>query len=228
MSKITTLKLGFSNAFLLEDKKLILVDTGINVSQEKFRQVFSDLNINPKWIDLIVISHGHTDHFAHVKYLKELTGAPLLCHKNAVAALQTGKNPEIIARNQLGRDVLRRLRFVELPSYQPVEPDILIEKEFDLNSYGVAGRIIPTPGHSDCSLSLVLDTGEALIGDLVISSPFTGKPCLAYFATDEKALFASINKLLNEVHTFYSAHGGPFTREEVLSALARTQKQKKQ
>jgi glyoxylase-like metal-dependent hydrolase (beta-lactamase superfamily II) len=31
---------------------------------------------------------------------------------------------------------------------------------------GIAGEIVPTPGHSDDSVSLVLDSGDAFTGDL--------------------------------------------------------------
>ncbi|MBL8987306.1 MAG: MBL fold metallo-hydrolase [Gemmatimonadetes bacterium] len=37
-----------------------------------------------------------------------------------------------------------------------------------LAGLGFAGQIVPTPGHSDDSVSLVLDTGEAFTGDLTL------------------------------------------------------------
>lgn len=219
MSKITTFTLGISNVFLIKDKGMILVDTGTNVSREKYMELFSNLGINPQAIDLIVISHGHSDHFAHVHELKELTGAPVLCHKNAVHALQTGKNPRVIPRNELGKSVLEMIKGNEPIVYKPVDPDLIVESIFDLNQYGVAGKIIHTPGHSDCSITVILDSGEAIVGDMLLSSPFTGEPCVAYFANDEKALFENIQVLLENAHTFYSGHGGPFTKEEILKLV---------
>ena len=50
--------------------------------------------------------------------------------------------------------------------------------------------------------SLVLESGEALVGDLIISSPFTGRPCLAYFTDDEEALLASAEKLSKLANVF--------------------------
>lgn len=226
MSKITTLKLGFSNAFLVQEEGLILVDTGINVSEDKYLKIFADLQLDPRTISLLLITHGHNDHFAHAKWLKELIGAPILCHKKALQALRTGQNPEIRARNQLGRNALRRIRLAQPKNYQPVEPDVLVDREYDLTPYGIKGQVIPTPGHSECSLSLVLESGEALVGDLIISSPFTGRPCLAYFTDDEEALLASAEKLSKLANVFYSAHGGPFTREQVLNILQREHEKK--
>lgn len=200
---------------------MVLVDTGINVPQTKYLQLLAGLGIEPQRIALIVITHGHTDHFAQAKWLKELTGARLLCHKKALPALKTGKNPPLLARNRLGRDALRRIRLAQPGNYEPVEPDILIEEEYSLTSFGLRGKIIPTPGHTPCSLSLVLESGQALVGDLFVASPFTGKPCLAYFADDEEALLKSAESLSRIAEVFYSAHGGPFSREDVLRVLQR-------
>ncbi len=215
MSKINSFTFGISNVFLIRDKGMILIDTGTNASRETYMKLFSDMEINPQEIDLIVISHGHSDHFAHVYELKELTGAPVLCHKNAVHALRTGKNPKVIARNELGKSILAIIKGNEPFVYKPVEPDLVVESIFDLNQYGVAGKIIHTPGHSECSITVILDSGEAIVGDILVASPFTGEPCIAYFANDEQALFESIQMLLENAHTFYSGHGGPFTKEEI-------------
>jgi glyoxylase-like metal-dependent hydrolase (beta-lactamase superfamily II) len=48
----------------------------------------------------------------------------------------------------------------------------MVQMEFSdsrnwLNSIGIKGEILHTNGHDEQSISLILDTGEALIGDLV-------------------------------------------------------------
>ena len=43
----------------------------------------------------------------------------------------------------------------------------MVDDEFDLNDFGVSGKVIHTPGHSPRSISILLDTGEALVGDLI-------------------------------------------------------------
>jgi hydroxyacylglutathione hydrolase len=219
MSKVITLKLGFANAFLIRDKGTILVDTGIYVSKDKYIQLFRELAIDSKEINLIIISHGHADHFAHAYELKKMTGAPILCHKNAIYALQTAQNAAIIPRNILGERVLKMIK-TNLPmAAKSVQPDLIMADAFDLNQYGVAGKVIYTPGHTDCSISIILDSGEAVVGDIVVPSPFTGEPCLAYFAYNEKLLLESVKTLLCRAQLFYGGHGGPFTREEILKII---------
>lgn len=220
MVEIHTLTLGFANALLVRAQGTVLVDTGIRVSQNKYRAVFAELGIRMEDVQLIVITHGHADHFGHAADLKQWTGAPVMCHRLAVSALAGGEQAPVVPRNALGEKALKLLR-PNLPLLaRPVQPDIIMEEPaFDLRPYGILGKVIPTPGHTDCSLSLVLDSGEAIVGDILVPSPFDGEPCLAYFATDEQALLASVRKLLQHAHTFYGGHGGPFTKDEVLKLL---------
>ncbi len=219
MSKITPLSLGFSNAILVQETGTILVDTGAPGAIEKYRTLFAKQNLSPSDVQLIVITHGHTDHFALAHELRKLTGAPVLCHTQALTALRTGKNPPVHPRNELGESVLKMISGKEPEVLYPVEPDILIDAEYDLSFYGIAGKIIPTPGHSSCSLSVLLESGVAIVGDMIVSSPFTGKATVAYFADNPADLCSSIQLLLPNAHTFYSGHGGPFTRIQVEEAL---------
>ena len=71
MSKVITLKLGLANSFLIKQNGMILVDTGINVGTGTFIKLFAENGIDPKEISLIIITHGHTDHFAHISELKK-------------------------------------------------------------------------------------------------------------------------------------------------------------
>ena len=215
MSEIITLPLGFANAFIIRGTGTIMVDTGIHVRKEKYLQLFAAHGIEPREIQLLIITHGHADHFAQANVIKEITGAPLLCHKKAARFLRQGENAAVVPCNELGRKALQALgRKLPLPA-KPVNPDIIMDDDFDLQPYGIAGRIIATPGHTDCSLSVILDDGQAIVGDTLVPDFFTGQPSLAYFATDEDALTASVTRLLMLTHTFYSSHGGPYSREVV-------------
>lgn len=214
MSKVITLKLGFSDAFLVKEQGTIIVDTGINVRREKYLELFRLFNIEPKEVGLIIISHGHADHYGNVHLLKEITGAPVLCHRNAVGAVQAGRDAKVVPRNKLGEDVFKLIKNHLPKAFNFIAPDIIMDDFFDLTPFGVNGKIIHTPGHSDCSVSVILNSGEAIVGDIMVQSFFTAEPCLAYFATNEDALFSSFRRLLLEANTFYGGHGGPFTKDE--------------
>ncbi len=48
------------------------------------------------------------------------------------------------------------------------------QEEYDLNQWGVAGKVIHTPGHTPGSLSVVLENGNAIIMDMVASGILMG------------------------------------------------------
>lgn len=69
-----------------------------------------------------------------------------------------------------------------------------------LERIGIAGEILPTPGHSPDSVSLLLDDGSAFTGDLGPA-----------FTDDEADPVASGWRLLSErgMRRIYPAHGPP-------------------
>ena len=75
---------------------------------------------------------------------------------------------------------------------------------------GIAGEIVPTPGHSDDSVSLVLDSGEAFTGDLT-------HPQMA--GEDELEMVKASWRGLRDLGavTVYPGHGGV---RSIFSALA--------
>ena len=218
---IHTLNTGITRLYLLKGSLgYILVDTGLHMSKERFEELFLECGVKASEISLIIVTHAHPDHYSGMKAIRELTEAPILAHKKALHTLVTGEIIDVHPRNECGRRFKSSINRDKLPPHYPYRPEILIDAEFDLSSFGIAGRLIPTPGHSDCCLSLLLDSGEAFINDIFTTSPYTGKVDVAIIVSDELALFESVKFLLKKAHIFYGAHGGPYTREVILNMLA--------
>jgi glyoxylase-like metal-dependent hydrolase (beta-lactamase superfamily II) len=100
--------------------------------------------------------------------------------------------------------------FLRVPT---LVPDILVGDEgLDLAPYGVDGRVVHTPGHSPGSLSVVLPSGEAFVGDLAMNgAPMCLHPRFGVFAQDPDIVLASWRSLVAMgVRTVYPAHGRPF------------------
>lgn len=172
-----------------------------------------------KWSDvsLIVITHGHHDHFGSAAYLKERIGAPLAVHVADREYLNTGVNPPLHPIGLKGAVACAVTRMVKSPAVRKLEADILIEGEMDLLNYGISGRIIPTPGHTRGSISVFLDGGCAIVGDLIMGGIFRRKsPGLPYFGYNRKGILGSIKKVLDlNPKIIYAGHGGPFTIDSV-------------
>lgn len=215
MSGVTQVSFGMVNAFLIRGQGAVWVDTGVLPAGECYRDVFARLSVSPDIVDLIILTHAHTDHFAHINELKALTGAPVACQRSALPWLRSGTNAPVVPCNALGRNVWSHIQG-NVPAVDGVvEPDVLVDQAMNLNPYGISGQVVSTPGHTACSLSVLLEDGAAIIGDMLVASPLNGKACMAYFAVDETALFSSVRSLLPGSRLFYSGHGGPFTRAEI-------------
>jgi glyoxylase-like metal-dependent hydrolase (beta-lactamase superfamily II) len=101
-------------------------------------------------------------------------------------------------------------------SVEPAEADILLgDDDFDLGAYGIPGRVLHTPGHTLGSVTVLLESGEAFVGDLAMSARIMRmKPGPPIFAEDIKMVMQSWKKLRESgVRKIYPAHGRPFPIE---------------
>ncbi len=213
------LGLGFVKAFLVRGaEKHVLVDSGTAGNSMKIVAQLECGGVNPLDIWLIVVTHAHADHTGSLADVVQATGAKVAVHRLEAEHVRTGMPPPA-AESRLSRIMFR-------PSTKPravcVEPDILVDDELDLRPYGVAGKAIWTPGHTRGSVSVFLESGEAIVGDLVLPRYMAfGPPAIAFWAASREDSIASIRKVLDlRPSIILTSHGGPY-RPEVLAKLVR-------
>lgn len=229
MTKLISYPGGMSNGyFLIGSKGAAAVDTGCVESEDFFLDQCARAGLRPEDIKLIVITHGHVDHFFNLPAMKKLTGAPVLCHREAARFIEQGLPPEedLVARTPTGAAILKKQAEEGPPcDHIPSAPvDITIDGDYDLHGYGIDGRLLCTPGHSRGCLSVVLDDGNAIVGDLFAAVAGTsegGTPYFKYKGAHFSEALDSLNRLLAAgVTLFWSGHGGPFPRELVEQCVA--------
>jgi hydroxyacylglutathione hydrolase len=210
--KIVPIFLKYSNAHLIKNGASALVDTGYTGNAEKILEAIKEEG-KPKEVSLIIITHGHLDHIGSLAELRKTLGARIVAHRKAIEALRTGKSISQKKASILGRLAGSR----GSRGWEPVEPEIIVDGEMDLKDFGINGSIIPTPGHTDGSISILLESGEALVGDLVVGGMINHKkPSHSLFAEDKEQVTKSVMLLLERgAKVFYGSHGGPFTAEDV-------------
>jgi hydroxyacylglutathione hydrolase len=222
---VTQINLGQANVFLIQGQAgCVLVDTGNPDSTDVILEKLKEHGVAPDDVRLILITHGHTDHFGSAAVLRERTGAPVAVHTLDADAVRQGINqPDSFQPTGRLLTVLRRIpavqRLLDSNRAPPCEPDVVFEgEETRLDEYGVAGRVIHTPGHTHGSVSVLLDSGEAIIGDAVMGKMMglIRKPGHPFIAWDLAQNRDSVRRLLaHSPHTVYVGHGGPFAAEDV-------------
>ncbi|MEQ8189919.1 MAG: MBL fold metallo-hydrolase [Candidatus Eremiobacterota bacterium] len=209
---------GMLNSFCIKGEKAVLIDAGTPGDGEKILEYLPVYGLKPQDISLILITHCHFDHFGGLSVLKEKTGAPVAVHKSGAELLKEGKNNLIIPCSTTGTVLKYMMKAFPPKMVSGVTADILIDEELALKDFGIKGKIISTPGHTPDSVSVILDSGEAIVGDLVMAFLNKKVPSYPMFASDMTEVKKSI-KIFKNVSKVYAAHGGPFTREAMLRSF---------
>jgi len=215
--RVIPVRSSFVNSFIIQGQKAILVDTGTPGYEKRILHRMEEKGVKKSDISLIIITHGHYDHFGSAFILRENIGAPVAIHRADVESLKTGINPPLISIGIKGRIMAGLTKLMKPPRVKGFDADILIEDEMDLSPYGVNGKIINTPGHTEGSVSVFMDGGCMLVGDLICGGLLRAKaPGYPYFGYDRSIICQSVKKVLDyNPKIIYAGHGGPFTVEDV-------------
>lgn len=153
---IIELKYGNTNTYLIKGKeKYILFDTDWAGTFERFCQAIKSIGIQIQDIEYLFLSHFHPDHMGIAGQLAEL-GIKIVVvdiQKNFVHF-----SDEIFVKE-------KNKSFIPIDDAKVILISIDESRSF-FEKLGIQGEIIETPGHSDDSVSIWLDDGMLLVGDL--------------------------------------------------------------
>ncbi|SHG75641.1 Glyoxylase, beta-lactamase superfamily II [Thermosyntropha lipolytica DSM 11003] len=215
---LNIITLGITNTYIIKGKNgYVMVDAGELGRVKSFVKQARNLAIDPKKINLIIITHAHFDHIGSLADIKEICGCPVLIHPHEADILARGEVVIPPGTNPAGRMISGIGKgFKFLFRFKPVSAELRCEGEFDLRPYGVEGKVIPTPGHTPGSLSVVLDDGRAMVGDLAMNFPLTWTN-YPIFAELPDEVYKSWQKIRGEgVETVYPAHGPCFAADNLI------------
>ena len=74
----------------------------------------------PSAIRLILLTHGHVDHFGGAQALRAATSAPVAVHRADAEFLRTGRNPELASTGMEGRIFRPFLPWVAPPPHNHI------------------------------------------------------------------------------------------------------------
>jgi len=217
---------GYANAFLLiNGRHSVLIDTGIKGHAFFLLSKMEKYGVVPSDLALIIQTHTHFDHAGNTAELKKLTGAKVVVHEteagyltNGYTPIPNGTNPYTKFIASLGRKV-----YPGIAAYEAVKPDIVISEKYSLDEWGVDGYILHTPGHTEGSLSVVLENRLVIAGDCFF--PVFPKSVFTPFCNDVPMLMESWKKILDlDIEEIYAGHGPRFSRERGLECYKKRMK----
>lgn len=155
-SSITIVNVGYrsTNYWVVSaGTSRLLVDLGWPGTMGRLRATLKRMGVPLNELRYALATHYHIDHAGLGQELK-LAGVPLLVldvQVQAMALMKTWIRPQD--------------QYVEIT----MDGNVVIssaESRAVLERIGIPGEILPTPGHSDDSVSLLLDDGSVFTGDL--------------------------------------------------------------
>lgn len=214
-NKIIQVLWGRSNAYLIFiDNNIILVDTGKTSAYNTLKKNIESLDITIADVSAIILTHTHFDHCQSTKTIKQKSDCQIIVSGSAANSIKNGytKLPagtiyvtRLIAK--LGC-LMGKRKF----GYEPFEPDIFINGDYDLTVANGKIKIIETPGHSADSISILVDNEIAIVGD-VMFGVFKNSVVPPY-SDDILRMIESWGKLLNtDCRIFIPGHGKEISRD---------------
>ena len=154
---ITPLRCGHTICYLVTGSSgSLLVDTGFAGSLGELGSQLKMHGLDLRCTGYLLVTHFHPDHMGIAQDLIDL-GVTLL--------LPSCQAPFVHQPDRMyAHDHNRAFRPIREDTACRLEPDD--SREFLSIRCGIDGQVVQTPGHSPDSISLVLDSGDAFVGDL--------------------------------------------------------------
>ena len=226
MAKFHRIDLGVTKVFLLEcPGGYLLIDTGYEDTYSKFLKALDRFGVEPFQIRYLLLTHHHDDHAGFANKLVSETGCRVIVHRDAIPYLSTG------VAEDTSRPVNACICFIfsifslfhrefAFPPLVLKEDAVIIEGDDDqaLRLIGIDGMILHTPGHTQDSISVLLDDGTAFVGDVAMN--FLNFCQIKYrpiYVQDINQVFESWRKLIDKgARHCYPAHGKDFPIEKLV------------
>jgi len=221
--EIVQLRLKFSNMYLIKSEKPVLIDGGSSADMGALTEGLAAQGLKLKDINLVVITHWHSDHAGMVAELQR-AGVKVALGEGDMPMAKAGKNDNLKPTN-FTAFLLKHLAID--PNFKPYTPDFVVKDSFDLRPWGIKGHAQQMPGHTPGALVVQLEDGRAFVGDMFLGGYLAGRisPHKAgehYFQANGEQNFRNIQTLLKQpIKTFYLGHGGPVDRASVEEAFGK-------
>lgn len=154
--KILSLNCKITNCYLLESPfGWIMIDTDFPETLHSLMQSLRQHDMKISDIKYLIVTHFHPDHAGIAQDLKNL-GIRLILHECQV--------PYVNKLNDFFKKSAK-FNYTEIVSGDNIVVSSAESRKF-FEGLGIEGEMVQTPGHTDDSVSVILDEGYGFTGDL--------------------------------------------------------------
>jgi glyoxylase-like metal-dependent hydrolase (beta-lactamase superfamily II) len=133
---------------------LLAFDAGWPGTYSLYKDLLKNEGHSTRDIKYLIVSHFHMDHAGLAGMLAD-HGVQFVVFSNQVFAIADME--ALIKRKEMD--------YFPIDLTKPIQMELSGSREW-LKSIGISGEVIKTNGHGEDHVSLILDSGEAFIGDL--------------------------------------------------------------
>ncbi len=169
--QVHRLPLHGTNAYVISDGHHVLVDTGPARARALLLEALSAIGLGAEDLSLVVLTHAHATAAGNAAFLKHTFHVPIAVHQADAPILASGVDRSVRILGPVGA----LIRLLGDTRFEAISPDVVFGHTLSLEPFGIEGTVVHTPGHTIGSVSVVLPTGDAVIGDLLMGGSFGGR-----------------------------------------------------
>lgn len=197
--RVHRLPLHGTNAYVISGDHHVLVDTGPERARTTLLDGLASIGLGGEDLSLVLVTHAHATAVGNAAFLQQRFHVPVAVHGADAPVLASGIDRVVSITKPVGAI----MRWLGDTRFDAPTPDVVFGHTMSLESFGVQGTVVHTPGHTIGSTSVVLPTGDAIIGDLLMGGFFGGRlwptrPTHHYFAEVPQRVVRSL-ALLNRL-----------------------------
>ena len=219
--QVHRLPLHGTNAYVIGGEHHVLVDTGPERARTELLEGLASLGLGGEDLSLVLATHAHATSVGNARYLQRVFHVPVAIHGADAPILASGLDRNVSLADPIGM----LMRWLGDKRFEATPPDVVFGHTLSLDSFGTAGTVVHTPGHTIGSVSVVLPSGDAIVGDLLMGGSFGGRlwprlPTRHYFAEVPQRVARSL-ALLNRlgVRRLHPGTGDVLQMDDVRDAI---------